>query len=184
MMQEVNEVLYCPDQGILQSNFYEHVEGTPRRVVKAYAELMSGIGQDAASVLTTRFSTGINEMVGVENIDFVSLCMHHLLPFSGVVHFAYIPDKKLVGLSKIPRMIDILSRRPQVQEKLTQEIVDTFQEVVKPRGCGAMVEASHGCVALRGVGKPGTKMRTTALTGIFLEKPEVKNEFLMMATRR
>jgi GTP cyclohydrolase I len=100
------------------------------------------------------------------------------LPFYGQVTFAYLPDKRIVGLSKIPRMIDILARRPQVQERLTQQIVDVFQDVVQPLGCGAMIRAWHGCVALRGIKKANARMRTTALRGYFLEQASVKAEFL------
>ena len=161
-----------------------HTEDTPRRVVKAYEELLSGVGKDAAMALNTHFDEHhYNQMITVANIEFVSMCSHHLLPFHGVAHFAYIPDGKVVGLSKIPRMIDILAHRPQVQERLTQQIVDTFQSVVGPLGCGVMLEAWHACMGIRGVRKPEAMMRTTALTGLFLTKPEVKEEFLLTALR-
>lgn len=183
MMRDIADASFPepePQIGPDEMDFDDHVRQTPERVVKAFTELMSGVGQNAASALSTLFPSSLNEMINICDIDFVSLCMHHLLPFSGVVHFAYIPDKKIVGLSKIPRMIDILSHRPQVQENLTQQIVNTFQAVVEPLGCAAIVEAHHGCVSLRGACKPGIIMRTVALTGIFLQKPEVKNEFLLM----
>jgi len=157
----------------------DHIERTPERLVKAYEELFSGVGQDPAAVLRVSFEeVQYNQMITVESIDFVSVCMHHLLPFFGFVSFAYIPNKKVVGLSKIPRMVEIIARRPQVQERLTQQIVDVFQETVMPLGCGAMVRAWHGCVACRGVRKDNVRMRTTALRGVFLDKPEVKAEFL------
>lgn len=156
-----------------------HIDRTPERVAKMYSELLAGVKEDPASVLRTSFEeAAYNEMITVEGIDFISVCAHHLLPFYGVCNFAYLPDKKIVGLSKIPRMVDILSRRPQVQERLTQQLVDVFQEVVQPLGCGAMIRAWHGCVACRGVRKANVRMRTTALRGYFLEKPEVKAEFL------
>ena len=157
----------------------EHIKETPRRVVAAYAELLNGVHKDPAEVLRTSFEEArYDQMITVESIDFISVCVHHLLPFYGVVHFSYLPYQRIVGLSKIPRMVDILAHRPQVQERLTQQIVDTFQEVVAPLGCGAMVKAWHGCVACRGVRKANIRMRTTALRGYFLDKPEVKAEFL------
>jgi GTP cyclohydrolase I len=158
----------------------EHLKNTPQRYVRGFLELVSGLKQDPASVLKTAFTENhYNQMIAVEQIDFVSICAHHLLPFYGIVNFAYLPNKKVVGLSKIPRMIEILSRRPQIQEQLTQQIVDTFQKVVQPLGCGCMIEAWHACVGIRGVRKPNTRMRTTALAGFFLTKPSVKEEFLM-----
>ena len=157
----------------------EHIAGTPARVVKAYGELLSGVRQDPTTVLACSFSDSTcNEMVTVESIDFISVCIHHLLPFFGQAFFAYIPNGKIVGLSKIPRMIDILARRPQIQERLTNQIADVFMSTVQPLGCGVMMRAWHGCVACRGVQKPNVRMRTTALRGLFLDKPGVKEEFL------
>lgn len=164
-----------------------HICDTPKRVVKAYSELMDGCSKDPTSVLKTTNGSlsfpesGYDEMITISNIDFVSLCMHHLLPFQGLVHFAYLPNKQVVGLSKVPRLVDILAHRPQVQERLTRQIVDIFQAVINPLGCAVMVEAAHDCVGCRGVRKPSVRMRTTALTGVFLTKPEVKEEFLMTA---
>ena len=156
----------------------EHIDRTPHRVVVAYAELLSGVREDPAHVLRVSFEEShYNQMIHVDSIDFVSVCVHHLLPFYGQVFFSYLPDKRIVGLSKIPRMVDILSHRPQVQERLTQQIVDTFHDTVQPLGCGAMVKAWHGCVACRGVRKANVRMRTTALRGYYI-KPEVKAEFL------
>lgn len=161
-----------------------HVRGTPMRVAQAFAELFSGVGQDPAAVLTTCFEENhYDQMITVCNIDFVSICAHHLLPFHGQAHFAYLPDKQIVGLSKIPRMVEILARRPQIQERLTQQLATVFQETVKPRGCAIMVEAWHACVGVRGVRKPGVSMRTTALTGLFLSNPAAKEEFLLTALR-
>lgn len=163
----------------------EHSAGTPDRVVRSFVELFSGVGVDPASVLKVGFNeASYNEMISVERISFVSVCHHHLLPFYGTVDFAYLPNKHIVGLSKIPRMIEILARRPQIQERLTQQIVDVFQENVKPLGCAAMIRAWHACAAIRGVRQPNIQMRTTALTGYFLEKPAVKAEFLMACGER
>lgn len=155
-----------------------HVRDTPQRVVKAFEEYFSGLDQDPEEVLRRGFEVGnYDEMVYVKNISFVSFCAHHLAPFIGKVHFAYLPHKQIVGLSKIPRLVEVYSKRPQVQEKLTAEIVDTFQKVVKPKGCGAVVEALHLCMAIRGVKKDQAVTRTTALRGCF-KKETTKQEFL------
>jgi len=163
----------------------EHTSETPRRVVAAYSELLNGVTKDPAEILRTSFEeSSYNQMITVEAIDFISVCVHHLLPFYGQVTFSYLPDKRIVGLSKIPRMVDILAHRPQVQERLTQQIVDVFDATVQPLGCGAMIRAWHGCVACRGVRKANVRMRTTALRGYFLDKPEVKQEFLASVNGR
>jgi len=157
-----------------------HLEGTTDRVIKAWEELFSGIHTDAKSVLNTAFEENhYDQMICVADIDFVSICAHHLLPFFGKVHFGYLPNKKVVGLSKIPRLVEVLSHRPQIQEQLTQQIANIFQEAMQPLGCGVMIEAAHTCVSIRGARKAGSKMITTALTGLFLDKPAVKEEFLL-----
>lgn len=164
---------------IAQSISNVHTDGTPERFVKAYQEFFAGCWEDPKEVLDKKFEEKkYNEMVYVNDIKFVSFCAHHLVPFMGRVHFAYIPNKYVVGLSKIPRLVEVFARRPQVQEKLTQEIVDTFDEVIKPQGCGIVVEATHMCMAIRGVKKDDAYMRTTALRGSFLQKEIVRQEFL------
>ena len=156
----------------------DHIRDTPDRVVKAFEEYFSGVHEDPEEVLTKGFEVGTyNQMIFVKNISFVSFCAHHITPITGRVHFAYLPKEKIVGLSKIPRLIEIYARRPQVQEKMTQEIVDTFQNVVRPDGCGAVVEAVHLCMTIRGVRKENAVTRTTALKGVFTDKG-IKDEFL------
>jgi GTP cyclohydrolase I len=155
-----------------------HLAETPERVVRAYLEMLSGLSTDPRSVLDAVFEEqDYDQMIVVRDIEFVSLCCHHLLPFNGKVHFGYLPDHKIVGLSKIPRLVEVLARRPQIQERLTQEIATCFYEVVQPHGCGVVVEAWHSCVAIRGVQKKDATMRTTALQGCF-KTPDVKQEFL------
>ena len=157
----------------------EHIKNTPTRFETAMFELMEGAWEDPAEVLHSGFEeTEYDEMIYVNNISFVSLCSHHLLPFIGRVHFAYIPTGKIVGLSKIPRMIEILAKRPQVQERLTVQIVDTFMKEVHPKGCAAVAEAYHMCMAIRGVKKEGAYMKTTALRGVFKSQKETRAEFL------
>ncbi len=160
-----------------------HLSGTPSRVVRAYEELFSGVGKDPRSVLHTSFNEErYDQMIIVDKIDFVSVCAHHLLPFHGFARFAYLPDKKVVGLSKIPRMIEILAHRPQIQERLTDEIVALFHDAVHPLGCGVVLDAWHSCVSTRGVHKSGVRMRTISLRGCFRE-PDVKAEFLNLGSK-
>jgi len=155
----------------------DHLKDTPDRVVSAFTEYFSGVDEDPELVLKTGFQPGTyNEMVYVKDIEFVSFCAHHLAPFIGKAHFAYLPHEKIVGISKIPRLVEIYSRRPQVQEKLSSDIVDTFMKVVRPKGCGVVIEALHMCMAIRGIKKRAIT-RTTALRGVFLT-PECKGEFL------
>jgi len=156
----------------------EHIANTPTRVVRALCELTSGYTADPAAILKTRFSSGnYNQMVSVGPVPFASLCSHHVLPFSGFFYFSYIPGKLIVGLSKIPRMFEVFSNRLQVQEDLSEQVVDCFQKIVKPKGCAVLIEAQHMCMSLRGVKKAGF-MRTTALRGIFLKDESAKAEFL------
>lgn len=156
----------------------EHTAKTPERVTKAFGELFSGCWEDPQKVLVTSFSDDYDEMVFVIDISFVSMCAHHFLPFIGVAHFAYIPEKKIVGLSKIPRLVDVFARRPQVQEKLTKEITREFQRVVQPKGCGLVMEAYHLCMAIRGVKKHSAYTKTNDMQGVFRKHPEVRAEFL------
>jgi GTP cyclohydrolase IA len=156
----------------------EHIHGTPKRVVAAFKEYFSGVHQDPEEVLRQGFEPGpYDAMIFVKNIGFTSFCAHHLIPFIGKVHFAYLPAQRIVGLSKIPRLIEVYSHRPQVQENLSTQIVDTFMKVVTPHGCGVVIEAVHMCMSVRGVRKEDAVTRTTALRGAFI-RPEVKSEFL------
>lgn len=158
---------------------HEHVESTPKRVTEVFADLYSGCHQDPVAMLKTKFaSDGYDEMVYVNNIKFVSSCAHHGLPFFGKAHFAYLPGKQIVGLSKIPRVVQILARRPQVQEKLTREIVDVFAKEMKPRGCGLVMEGYHLCMMIRGVKNDSAYTKTTALYGAFKKNASLKAEFL------
>ena len=157
----------------------EGLKDTPKRFVKALVELTSGVGQDAAAPLATVFDEDHDEIVCVKDMPFSSLCEHHLLGFSGTVSFAYLPQGKLVGLSKIPRMIGILASRPQVQERLTSQIADTFNETVKPLGVMAVVRGHHSCMSCRGVRSQG-EMVTSVVRGVFKDKPEARAEALAL----
>ncbi len=156
----------------------EGLRDTPLRVARMYQELFSGLHEDPKATLSAAFSEPHQEMVVVKDVPFYSMCEHHLLPFHGVAHFGYLPDGKIVGLSKIARLVDCLSRRPQVQERLSGEIVDTFCEVMRPMGAGVVIEAEHLCMTMRGIKKPGSKMVTSALRGVFRDSAETRAEFL------
>jgi GTP cyclohydrolase I len=158
------------------------LQDTPRRYLKALKEMTQGLHMDPREPLERTFDENHDEIVSVRGIDFTSLCEHHLLPFSGTVDFAYLPDGKVVGLSKIPRFIHVLSRRPQVQEKLTTQIADTFMEVLNPRGVMVKVTASHACMRLRGIRSHG-EMVTSVVRGVFKDKAEARAEALALFQR-
>ena len=140
---------------------------TPARVARAYAELLAGMRQNPEDVLSTTFDVGHDEMVLVRDIELWSLCEHHLVPFSGVAHVAYIPGEsgRVTGLSKLARLVDVYARRPQVQERLTTQIVDSLMEILEARGAIVVIEAEHLCMAMRGVRKPGARTVTSAVRG-------------------
>jgi GTP cyclohydrolase I len=150
---------------------------TPKRVAKSFEYLCSGYFKDPKEVLNDAlFDSTNNEMVVVRNIEFYSLCEHHILPFFGRVHVAYIPDKKVVGLSKIPRMVNIFARRLQIQEQLTEQIADAIMEVVKPKGVGVVIHARHMCMEMRGVESKHSYTSSSALRGVFLDE-KTREEF-------
>ncbi|WP_408610325.1 GTP cyclohydrolase I FolE [Campylobacter hominis] len=151
---------------------------TPERVAKSLEFLTSGYRMEPKNVLNDAlFSSTNNEMVLMKNIEFYSLCEHHLLPIIGRVHVAYIPNKKVVGLSKIPRMVNIFARRLQIQEQMTEQIANAIQEVVHPLGVGVVVEARHMCVEMRGVEKINSITTTSALRGSFITRADTRKEF-------
>jgi GTP cyclohydrolase I len=145
----------------------EGLRETPDRVARAYREIFAGLRQDPADVLTTTFDLGHEEMVMVKDIEVYSTCEHHLVPFHGVAHVAYIPgaDGRITGLSKLARLVDVYARRPQVQERLTSQIADAMVSVLKPRGALVVVECEHLCMSMRGVRKPGSRTVTSAVRG-------------------
>jgi GTP cyclohydrolase I len=156
---------------------------TPRRIAEAYAELFSGLGQDPLSVLATTFSESHKEMVVLKDIPFYSLCEHHFLPFHGKAHVGYVPEGRVVGVSKLARVVDILARRPQLQERLTSQIADTIMEGLSPDGAAVVIEAEHLCLTMRGVQKPGTVMVTSAIRGGFRRRGVTRAEFLSLVHR-
>jgi GTP cyclohydrolase I len=163
-----------------------HREGlarTPERVAKAYQYLTSGYAKNVDEILNgALFVEDYDEMVVVKDIDFASLCEHHLLPFIGKAHVAYMPRKKIVGLSKIPRLVEMFSRRLQVQERLTTQIANSLNEALQPRGVAVVIEAVHLCMLVRGVEKQNSKAVTSAMLGAFRDRPETRAEFMELIT--
>src|SRR5690349_6032069 len=152
---------------------------TPERVHKAYEHLTRGYNEDPEAMLKKAlFTVTYDEMVIVKDVEMFSLCEHHMLPFFGKVHVAYIPNGKVIGLSKIPRLIEMFSRRLQVQERLTTQIANTLNEVLQPRGVAVVMEAIHLCMLMRGVEKQNSKAVTSAMLGAFRDRPETRAEFM------
>jgi GTP cyclohydrolase I len=158
---------------------------TPGRAEKALKFLTSGYSADVQQIVNgALFDVEYDEVVIVRDIEFFSLCEHHLLPFFGKVHVAYLPDKRVVGLSKIPRIVDVYARRLQIQERLTQQIAETLQEMLKPRGVAVICEARHFCMMMRGVEKQHSGAITSAMLGAFRENRETRNELLSLIGQR
>jgi len=154
---------------------------TPKRVAKAYEYLTAGYHKDINKVLNDAiFTENYDEMVLVKDIDFYSMCEHHMLPFFGKVHIAYIPDGKIVGLSKLPRIVDVFARRLQVQERMTKEIADTINQYLKPKGVAVVSEAYHMCMMMRGVEKQNSSTTSSSMLGVFKEDPKTRLEFLSL----
>jgi GTP cyclohydrolase I len=157
----------------------EGLQDTPTRVARSYDELLIGYDVDPKALLNNAlFDVDYAEMVIVSDIDFYSMCEHHMLPIIGKAHVAYIPDKKVVGLSKIPRIVEAYARRLQVQERMTQHIASLIDELVEPQGVAVIVDGLHLCVAMRGAKKANARMRTSALTGLFLKSEKTRQEFM------
>lgn len=157
---------------------------TPNRVARAYGELMAGLHEDPRHHLKTVFHERYDEVVLLRGIEFHSLCEHHLLPFTGRAHVAYLPDGKVVGLSKLARLVEGFARRPQIQERLTTQIADALMEELQPIGSACVIEAVHTCMTIRGAKKHGSTMVTSALRGIFKENPSSRSEILSLVYAR
>ena len=159
---------------------------TPRRVAEMYAELFSGMEKDPCAELSVSFDEGHQEMIIARDIPFYSMCEHHLLPFFGVAHVGYIPNTqgKVVGISKLARVVDVVSRRPQLQERMTRQIADAIYQALDPDGAGVVIEAEHLCMVMRGVRKPGTTIITSAVRGTFRTKSVTRSEFMSLIRGR
>jgi GTP cyclohydrolase I len=165
--------------------FREGLIDTPKRVLKSYDEIFAGYSQNAREILSTTFEEDIsyNQIILSRDIPFSSFCEHHMLPFTGKAHVAYLPNKKVVGLSKLARVVDMFAKRLQIQEKMTDQIADAIFDVLQPKGVGVMITAHHTCMSMRGVNKQDSQMLTTALRGTFLTE-EHKQEFYNMINTR
>jgi GTP cyclohydrolase IA len=158
----------------------EGLEETPARMARLYADLCAGLRRDPGEVLRKTFTQKYDEMVLVKDIRFASLCEHHLLPFFGKAHIAYLPKGKIVGLSKLPRLIDAVARRPQVQERITEEVADLLIKELHPRGAAVVLEATHTCMTVRGVRKADSICTTSAMRGVFRDNPSSRSELMAL----
>lgn len=155
----------------------EGLADTPRRVAEMYAEFFEGLGQDPEEVLATGFEEGHHEMVVISGVSFFSICEHHFLPFFGTADIGYVPRGRVAGASKLARALDIVARRPQMQERLTSQLADAITGALDPEGAGVVVSAEHLCMTLRGARKPGSRIVTSALRGSFRADEAVRREF-------
>ena len=160
----------------------EGLMGTPQRVAEMYAELFMGLEIDPKQELTVAYEQGHREMVIVKDIPFYSMCEHHLLPFYGMAHIGYIPDVsgRIVGISKLARVVEIVARRPQIQERMTTEIADAIMDGLKPSGVAVVVQAEHMCMIMRGIKKPGSNIVTSAIRGAFQHSASTRAEFFSL----
>jgi len=158
----------------------EGLRKTPERVARMYAELLSGSYEDPKEHLQSVFTESYDEIVLLRDISFYSICEHHLLPFIGSAHVAYLPKGKILGVSKLARIVDCFARRLQTQERLTYQIADFLMDSLKPQGVAVVLEASHSCMTIRGIKKPGSTMVTSALRGIFRRDPKSRSEILSL----
>ena len=163
----------------------EGLRDTPARVVRAYEEFFAGYAQDPRDILKRTFTEveGYDEMIVMNDIRFESHCEHHMVPIIGKAHIGYLPDKRVVGISKLARLVEVYARRLQVQEKMTVQIADTLQEILQPRGVAVVIEAAHQCMTTRGVHKPGVGLVTSRMVGAFREDPSTRREFLAVLGR-
>jgi GTP cyclohydrolase I len=165
--------------GVCEDVEREGLLNTPRRVARAYDELLSGYRTDPVKLLNNAFfDVEYNDMIIVDNIEFASLCEHHMLPFLGHVHVAYIPRGKVLGLSKIPRVVDMFARRLQLQERMTRQIADFIEEILHPEGVAVLAEGQHMCSMIRGVKKHDSNMTTSTMLGVFRDNPTTRHEFM------
>ncbi len=175
--EKIKKAMASMIEAIGEDTEREGLADTPRRVAEMYSELFSGLEDDPAGVLTTGFEEDHHEMVVLKRVPFSSVCEHHFLPFVGKADIGYIPNGKVVGASKLARALDILARRPQLQERLARQLADAIVEAVKPKGVGVIIRAEHPCMAVRGVKKPGSEIVTTVTRGSFKTRNETLREF-------
>jgi GTP cyclohydrolase I len=173
----VAEILHRLGEDPSREGLYD----TPKRVVRSWDELYAGYKQDVASLFTTFVDTnGYSQVVICKNIELYSMCEHHMLPFFGKAHVAYIPSKKVIGLSKLARLVDVFARRLQIQERIGQQVTEALMEYLQPEGAACIIEATHMCMRMRGVNKQDSSMTTSSLTGCFYDNPTVRAELLQL----
>ncbi len=158
----------------------EGLVDTPRRIAEMYADIFGGMHEDPHEHLKIGFEEGHQEMVIAKDIPFYSMCEHHLLPFHGMAHIGYIPNGRVVGASKLSRVVEVFAKRLQLQERLTTQIADTIVDALEPRGVAVILEAEHLCMTMRGIRKPGSKMVTSAMRGLFRQRAATRAEFLTL----
>ena len=165
----------------IDGDLREGLEDTPKRVIEAFEELYNGYSMDADTLLDATFNAeGYDGIVLLRDIEFHSTCEHHMLPFAGAAHIAYIPIEKIVGISKLARLVDLHSKRLQNQERITKSIADDLERVLKPLGCAVIIEAKHGCMQCRGVKKQNSVMSTSSMKGVFFDNSEARTELLQL----
>jgi len=167
-------------EGIGEDVSREGLLDTPKRIAKMYEEIFGGMDEDASEHLSKTFTVENSELVLEKDIVFYSTCEHHLMPFYGKAHVAYIPDGKVVGISKLARTVEVFAKRPQIQEQMTTQIADAIMENLSPKGVMVVVEAEHMCMTMRGIKKPGSKTMTIAVRGAFAEDEKLQNRFWQM----
>lgn len=176
--EKIREGVRAILEGVGEDVHREGLLGTPDRVVRMYREIFGGMHEPSSEVLSTVFHEDYDEIVLLKEIPFFSLCEHHLMPFTGKAHVAYLPDGKIVGLSKLARAVEHFARRPQVQERLTAQIADLISHKLEPKGVAVVLEATHTCMTMRGVKKPGSVMTTSSMRGVMRENLATRNEVL------
>lgn len=178
--EKVEEAVRLLLEGIGEDVTREGLRETPARVAKMYQEILAGMNRSPEEHLARTFTCDNHDMVIEKDIRFFSSCEHHMMPFFGVVHIAYIPDGKVVGISKLARTVETFAKRLQIQEQMTSQIADAIMEYLKPKGVIVMAEAEHMCMSMRGVKKPGTKTVTFGMRGVFETDTDLQNRFFMM----
>lgn len=178
--EKIREAARLMLEGIGEDPGREGLRETPERIARMYGELFSGLGNDGSEELSKVFKVETDEIVLEKDITFYSMCEHHMLPFFGKVHVAYVPDGRVVGLSKLARTVEVYSRRLQLQERMTGQIADAVMEFLTPKGVMVVTEAEHMCMTMRGVKKPGSKTVTRAVRGVFADNPQMQEQFFRM----
>ena len=176
--EKIHEGVRLILQGVGEDPHREGLLDTPHRVARMYQEIFGGMHEASEDVISAVFYEDYDEIVLLKNIPFFSLCEHHLMPFTGKAHVAYLPDGKIVGLSKLARAVEHFARRPQIQERLTAQIADLISHKLEPKGVAVVLEATHTCMTMRGVKKPGSMMTTSAMRGVMRENLATRNEVL------